>query len=515
MSKPESDPLFALIKSLTKAEKRQFKLYATPSTGEKDLKFVKLFDALDQMEEYDEKLIRKKAPGINIAQLSNIKGHLYKKILKSLRLLEINQSEDIEIRENIDYARVLYNKGLYKQSLKILDKIKVKAKESHEYALQLEIIDFEKLIEGQYITRSVDNRAEELGQEASELTVRLARSHEFSNLALSLYGLYLKLGSARNESDFKVVSRFFYRKLPDYQENELSFFEKLHLYQSLVWYNYIILDFVKCYRYAQAWVNLFHQHPDMKQNKPDLYVKGLHNLLAALFNIQHHRKFVEILDEIGSLRQLSINENVNTLVFIYYYNNKINQHFMEGRFSEGLYLVDEVIDGLQNIESRIDQHRWLVFYYKIACLYFGSGDNRSAVKYLNMIINFRDSNLREDIQCFARILNLIAHYELGNNDLLEYQIKSTYRYLVKMDNLQKVQKEIIKWLRRTPQMRENEVRTAFIDLKERLAAISQEKFEVRPYLYLDIVSWLESKIEGKSVQEIIRRKFLGNRRRRI
>ncbi len=58
----------------------------------------------------------------------------------------------------------------------------------------------------------------------------------------------------------------------------------------------------------------------------------------------------------------------------------------------------------------MDQHRVLVFYYKIACLYFGSGDNNNAIVYLNKIIQLRIGNLRADIQCFARILHLIAHY---------------------------------------------------------------------------------------------------------
>jgi hypothetical protein len=77
-----------------------------------------------------------------------------------------------------------------------------------------------------------------------------------------------------------------------------------------------------------------------------------------------------------------------------------------------------------------------------------------------------------------------------------------------MNNLQKVQIEIIKWLKLTPKMRESELKAAFILLKNKLEEIANEPFEIRPYLYLDIISWLESKIEHKSVQEIIRRKFL-------
>jgi hypothetical protein len=55
----------------------------------------------------------------------------------------------------------LYNKGLYKQSLKILDKTKLVALENDEKLMAYEIVEFEKLIESQYITRSIQGRADE------------------------------------------------------------------------------------------------------------------------------------------------------------------------------------------------------------------------------------------------------------------------------------------------------------------------------------------------------------------
>ena len=81
----------------------------------------------------------------------------------------------------------------------------------------------------------------------------------------------------------------------------------------------------------------------------------------------------------------------------------------------------------------LDRHRILVFYYKIACLYFGSGDYGNTIDYLNKIINWK-VDLRTDLQCYSRLLHLIAHYELGNDNLLEYLIKSVYRFMAKMEN---------------------------------------------------------------------------------
>ena len=51
-------------------------------------------------------------------------------------------------------------------------------------------------------------------------------------------------------------------------------------------------------------------------------------------------------------------------------------------------------------------------------------------------------------------------------------------------------------------------RSVVKSLKDRLTVLATNPFEKRSFLYLDIISWLESKIEGKPVQAVIRRKFL-------
>jgi hypothetical protein len=96
----------------------------------------------------------------------------------------------------------------------------------------------------------------------------------------------------------------------------------------------------------------------------------------------------------------------------------------------------------------MDRHRVLVFYYKIASLYFGSGNFDKSIDYLNKIINWK-VDLRTDLQCYARLLHLIAHYELGNFALLEYLLKSVYRFMYKMQNLSTVEEKIFGFLRRS------------------------------------------------------------------
>ncbi len=149
-----SDALFHLVKSLEKAEKRHFKIYIKRSSDKEDLKVVQLFDALDKMSEYDEKVVLKKISGIDKSKLANLKSHLYKELLASLRLLKSRDNVDLQLSEHLDNARILYNKGLKIQSLRILEKAKELARANQKFNTLVQLTSLEKKIEILHITRS-------------------------------------------------------------------------------------------------------------------------------------------------------------------------------------------------------------------------------------------------------------------------------------------------------------------------------------------------------------------------
>ena len=106
MTKPQKDNLFVLIRSLTKSEKRQFKLYIGRLGVNEDSKFLLLFKILEKLKVYDERAILKEG-FVKKQQLSNLKAHLYKQILISLRLNPSHQNLRIQLREQLDFATIL------------------------------------------------------------------------------------------------------------------------------------------------------------------------------------------------------------------------------------------------------------------------------------------------------------------------------------------------------------------------------------------------------------------------
>ncbi|MBS1932852.1 MAG: hypothetical protein JST96_02565 [Bacteroidetes bacterium] len=510
MPNRSSDALFQLIKSLEKSEKRNFKLYVKRNSASEDLKITHLFDALDKMDIYDETQLLKKNKKLSKQQLSNTKAHLYKQILASLRLIRNEENIDMQLHEQLDYARILYNKGLYLQSLKFLDRIKENAKANHQFSFLLQVLFFEKKIEGLHITRSMQDRAERLALEVEEVNCKLVMIGRLSNLSLQLYSWYIKNGHARNEKDEKALQLFFDEHLPSGIEKPEGFYEKLYLYQSYCWFAFIRQDFLMYYRYAQKWVDLFDREKNMIDIETAHYIKGLHNLLGAHFDLQNYKKFIdtlEVFEDFSNSSTVLHNDNNRIQTFIYLTISRINKHFIEGTFTEGLELVPGIQEKLHEYGLFIDRHRIFVFYYKIASLYFGSGDYENAIEYLNRIINWK-VDLRTDLQCYSRLLHLIAHYELGNFQLLEYLIKSVYRFMAKMENLGVVEEEIFNFLRRSFHVSPAKLKPEFEKLLEKLKQLENNPLATRAFAYLDIISWLESKIRNVPVQNIIHEKFL-------
>lgn len=504
-----TDSLFQLIKSLEKAEKRNFKLYIKRNTGGEDLKIVQLFDALDKMQEYDEnQLLKNKS--LRKQQLSNIKSHLYREILASLRILKDTDNIDLQLHEQMSHARILYNKGLYVQALRMLDRMKELARTNNQFSYLMQALFFEKKIESLHITRSMQDRAEVLTRESEQTNQTLVRINRLSNLSLQLYSWYIRNGHARNSEEFAAITKFFEDHLPKNANSVKGFYERLYLYQSYCWYTFILQDWLRYYRYTAKWVELFKSEHQMIQVETASYIKGVHNLLNAHFGLRNYEKFYDVLNEFETFTQSEIvqqTENNRVQSFVYLHIALINKHFLQGTFKEGLELVEYISEKLSEYSLYLDRHRVLVFHYKIASLYFGSGDPAMAIDHLNKIINWK-VDLRTDLQCYSRLLHLISHYELGNYQLVEYLAKSVYRFMAKMDHLSIVEKDILDFLRDSFRIKPSELKNEFRKLLVKLKEQEDNPLETRAFSYLDIISWLESKITGVSVGEVIRRKYL-------
>lgn len=505
----KQEAVFDLIQSMSKAEKRNFKLYATRLSGNQEAKFVSLFDCMDTLEEYDETKILQRCP-IKKEQLPNMKAHLYKQILVSIRLLDVQRTVPMQLREQIDFARILYNKGLFRQTAKILEKAKEQALFYEQLTTAIEIIEFQRMLNTQDVTHGLIVKSSTASRQVAELSAKIANINELSNACSQLYALYLQLGYARTQRDLDLIEQAFGTVLAKYNNVQFSFLEHIYFCEAQAWYNYIRHDMLACYRNVCRWLQLFDGASHMKTLMYDSYLRGYSRLLEGLYLLRSYRRFMQRFSQFESEADAigSINETARMFFLQVYYINKINRHFWEGTFAEGIQIIPEVEAYIRSYSTQLNIHHRMVFYYKIACLYFGNGDYRKCMNYLGKIISTRDARIHRDLQCFARILNLIASYEAGIDYNLDYQVRSVCMFLVKMNDMHEVQKELIAFLKRLNSIYATSLKEELYKLYQRLKPYEHHPYEQRTFYYLDILSWLESKQKGVLVAEIIRQRFL-------
>jgi hypothetical protein len=337
-----------------------------------------------------------------------------------------------------------------------------------------------------------------------------------SNLALQLYSWYIKNGHARNEEDEKAIRQFMKKSLPANAWEQKGFYEELYLFQCYSWYAFIRQDFLSYYRFTQKWVDLFEEQPLMKRVETGHYIKGLHNLLNSHFDLKNYSRFkvtLRQLEEFAKTERVQENENFRIQCFLYIAQAKINQHFLTGTFKEGLSLVPEIEEKLSEYSLFVDRHRVLVLNYKIATLYFGNCDYDTCIDYLHKIMN-DPVDLRYDIQCYARLLHLLAHYELGNHELVEYLTKSVYRFMARKENLTLIEEEMLKFLRRSFYISKDKVKSELEVFLQKIKRFEQNRFQMRVFVYIDIISWVEHKVYDKPMSDIIAEKHSRIRERR-
>lgn len=510
-----SDALFHLVHSLEKSEKRHFKLYIKRSSSKEDLKIIQLFDALDKMDEYDEAALLKKLTDNSKTKLANLKTHLYRELLASLRLLKTGENVDLQLSEHLDNARILYNKGLKLQSLRIIEKAKDLAKSNQKFNTLVQLISLEKKIETLHITRSSTDKTQTIADEGLEISAHIDRVTRLSNLALLLYRWYVINGHSRNEEDEKDIKEFFKNYLPKDLTQINGFYEKLYLYQSYCWFAFIRQDFLMYYRYAQKWVDLYKTDTNLKTIEAGHYIKGMQALLNAHFDLRNFKKFDETLrefEEYEKTPQAQMHDNFRTHTSLYINSSRINGHLMKGTFKNGLKLVPVIEERLSEYALYVDQHRILVFNYKIASLYFGSGDYNKAIDYLHRIMN-GPLDLRIDLQCYARLMHLLSHYELGNYEILDSLSKSVHRFMEKMKNLTKVEEALFKFLKNSFEESPDKIKKALEKLLNEIKHLENSRFETRSFAYLDIISWVESKVNNKTMEEVVTAKYKKSKRK--
>ena len=166
-------------------------------------------------------------------------------------------------------------------------------------------------------------------------------------------------------------------------------------------------------------------------------------------------------------------------------------------------LVPGIEKGLLKYKSKINKARERSIIGNIIILYFACSQFEQSLEWLNKILQDKKAEHRQDIQRFVRIMQLILHYELGNDRVLEHLYRSTYRLLRRKEDLHLFESIVLNFIRKLMEASsESEKQAYFRAFQEELHQPTLTNH--KPIGFEEISIWIEAKLKKTSFINIMK-----------
>lgn len=495
-----TEELFDLIKSLSKSEKRFFKL--TVSTEPNAAHISKLFDELEQLEH--ENLVK---PTKTLNKLISQKNYLeetHNTILKSQRTFYAENISGYKLKDEISNLRNLYDKAQYKQCRKMLNKLKEEAYKDESFNFILEIISIEKNL------LDIENKfginfksLDDLIKEEQLLIEKSKNIGEFAQAFSKLNYLVRQNMVVKTAKEFEAYDKMLNSTL--FKNTEKCYSKKAEV----LYHHTRALCYSKkrdnAMRKAEfsAMITLMDKNPFLIDEYPKRYLSAINNVLSVEIELAHYATAEKLIEKFVLLKTHAAfnTTDLQLKIFTSTTNAQLLIYTDGGKTEKAVPVVKYINQQIDLYKDKINKEELLIFYYNFTNLYIYAGNFEEASKYLNMLLSENDMHLRQDLQCFSRIQNLILNYELQKIPQLKYIIKTAHDFYKNQKYQFKTEKMVLNMYEELADA--GQTKEVWEKYRKELTEIMKDPYERIANYYFDFLAYLESKTTGKKVGDII------------
>ncbi len=499
----QSDELFRLIKSMSKDEKRYFKI-ASKSAGSEKV-YIELFDIINATDNYDETAIK---AHLKVGNYRSLKYHLFKAIVESLKDIYYKKNSNNQLKEEVESAELLASRNLFDSSKKLIQKNIQLALDTENYAQFLNIIT--QQTEYDRVTSYKESSLEIIEQQKKAVDEAIEKIKLFHHL----------------QQQTRLIDYLFFKTLPF---DGISFFSEIQIKEIEEKYSdsFLILDTLYVYIYS------YHHCVKKDLNTANRYTSKSFNVIEKLkLTERYPERYLNLLYQEG-LYQLDNKEykvvegifkKMEGLKFSVLYL-KTRQQFYHlslslryfkntSQFEKGMFLIKGVdISSIKNA-TELGVAKKKHIYWKIAEMCFYSEDYKRCKTYVNYILELdEDVENREILKTAAALgdfLKIIIAYEEGDWDFVKYQSKRLVNNLEKKQMLFSLEKTMLLFFQntatKTATKKENTV-VFFNELKQKIEAIPKQELFKGLSIGFDFMAWVNSKIQGVKLQAFLKNQF--------
>ena len=484
-----SEELHQLIQSMNMSEKRYFKIHSARHVIGKKNNYIRLFDAIDRQETYNEALIKKAFAGETfIRHLPSEKNYLYHSVVESLSFFHKEKTFLARYANIMVAIEVLYNKGLFDQCKKIINKAKKEAYSLEKFSLLIIILRLETLI---YIKDEDEKMLFRNFDEEIRIQDLLRTQSAFMQLAFNIQ-IQVDKGNTSKASieEYAKRTEVLYPK-----EKEKRSFWINYYYHSCRGLIYSVTNNQSqrygCYREIKK---IMDEAPQFIKDLPLIYHTNYNNLVNGMFVL---RKY-EVAEGLIRKQRLFLNiyqiknSTVQKINFLNTSENELYLHYKTGGIEEGVATVKRIESEVKKIKPSFSPVLYDLLFF-MAVTDFQAGNYSNSIKWLNRILNAQHAiYFRKELQLNTRLLYLIVLYE-SNDWLFENRLNATKRVLAQEPAF-KFQNKVWEALRilfeDNPTSNNKEALKKQIDAIKKHQKQSNEELLNKTYDFLD---WIEMK----------------------
>jgi hypothetical protein len=501
MKKPSSD-LFFLIRTLNKSEKRFFQQFAHRHTIKGENVYYQLFKIINEQSRYNEEEVKLQFVGQKAAKnFAVVKKQLYEQLVLALHQYHQVHSVSEKIKRDLHITKILLKKRLFKQCYK---RIKLIEKNIQNYNLleyQIELLDVKyQLIRNESFK---NNSIQDLENYQNELIAAIKDIEDLGKMrqvSHTIQAIHYKKVRMESLKDHEV-----FLELLTNETTTTNLRLEVERLRGLATYHFMAGQPDKARLTNVQLLEWFEQHDKLLMLFPQTYISTFNNYLIDNLQLKNFEALEAGLQKLEYLRHEMPFKNISNLTMQMAQQRfliELNWIVSTGDFQKSNYLIPQLEAFLKKSESAIHSHLRVTFYYLMAYCRFATADFSDALEHLNKILDTKEQVVTEIIE-FARLLNILTHFELGNIELLESLISNTRRWLRNKRNLYQTEVAIFSHLRKWMNaIDKKEQQQVWESLWAEMQHIKTAAKEQRVFNYFNVLTWVLSKKENVGFMEV-------------
>lgn len=503
--KTSSDDIFKIIKSLTGNEKRLFKIF---SQLKKDSIYIKLFDAIDSLEEYDEKkLLKLFAKSLKATAFKHTKCYLLESIVTFLEYHHFDYSVEIQVQRQLQLIEVLYGKRLFSIAEKHLLKAEKIAIEHHLYLYLLLLLSWKQKI----ILAEVNLAGIKEHKKDYLNVLKYMDSYrnlvEYTNINMQVSEVIVS--NFQNADEKRKIELIAILNNPYLKEEKMatSPVSQYIYFRTLGYLHFMLKNREESYVYFKKAFSCLVPLNITVIEKLTFYA----NFIMLLAGLKKEKEILVLKNEAERVVQcIPPKQQTNFLYNSYLIgiNNYISYLLSAFKIKVALSESNKI---LEKVNKYASPQGIVVYYANRISIFFYMKDYHNALSFANKVLLCEKKGIREDIIFCTKMLYLIINYELENEELLVSLCKAYSREF--KNNSNKLEHVLLNFFKKKNSINTKKQKNVsiFLRLKQELEPHKKENI----FNQFDFISWAESKIKNRPMIEILREKVKGFKSLRV